>query len=122
MRYTCSKCGLPWSLEVKAAECCAGGAVPVCTVTSSEVLERAAQHMRARAATYDSPEGERSMGKTVQAFNAVTGQTLTEAQGWLLLQILKDVRLFARDGYHADSAEDCVAYAALKAEAKGRET
>lgn len=58
------------------------------------------------------------MGKTVAAFNAVTGRDLSEAEGWLLLQLLKDVRLFQRPGYHADSAEDCIAYAALKAEAK----
>lgn len=82
------------------------------------LLQVAADHMRDRAATYDTPDGERSMGKTITAFNAVTGRDLSEAEGWLLLQILKDVRLFQRPGYHADSAEDCVAYAALKAEAK----
>ena len=74
--------------------------------------------MKERAATYDKPDGERSMGRTVAAFNAITGRDLTEPEGWLLLQILKDVRLFQRPGYHADSAEDCIAYAALKAEAK----
>lgn len=73
--------------------------------------------MRDRAATYDKPEGERSMAQTVAVFNQFHGTALTEAQGWHLLQILKDVRLFARAGYHADSAEDCTAYSALKAEA-----
>lgn len=82
------------------------------------LLQVAADHMRDRAAIYDKPDGERSMGKTVEAFNAVTGRDLSESEGWLLLQILKDVRLFQRPRYHADSAEDCVAYAALKAEAK----
>lgn len=86
-----------------------------------EFLEVAAKHMSNRAATYDKPEGERSMGKTVEAFNVITGHSLTEAQGWLLQQILKDVRLFQRAGFHQDSAEDCVAYAALKAEAKAKE-
>ena len=76
--------------------------------------------MRDRAATYDKPEGERSMGQTVAAFNAVTGRNLTEAEGWLLLDLLKLTRLFARPGYHADSAEDHVAYGALMAEAKAR--
>lgn len=85
---------------------------------ADELLSKAAQHMQDRAATYDKPEGERSMGKAVQAFNAITGRDLTEPEGWLLLQVLKDVRLFQRPGYHADSAEDCIAYAALKAEAK----
>lgn len=73
--------------------------------------------MRDRAATYDQPEGERSMGKAVEAFNAITGQHLSESEGWLLLQLLKDVRQWQRPEYHADSAEDCIAYAALKAEA-----
>lgn len=85
-----------------------------------ELLGRAAAHMHTRAATYDAPDGERSMGKAVAAFNAITGHTLTESEGWLLLQVLKDVRLFTRSEYHADSAEDCIAYAALKAEAKGK--
>lgn len=85
-----------------------------------EILNKAADHQRDRATTYDSPQGERSMGKAVEAFNAITGRNLTEPEGWLLLQVLKDVRLFTRPGYHADSAEDCVAYAALKAEAKAR--
>ena len=82
-----------------------------------EILDKAAQHMRDRAATYDKPEGERSMGLTVVIFNLHHGTALTEAQGWHLMQILKDVRLFARPSYHADSAEDCTAYSALKAEA-----
>lgn len=82
-----------------------------------EILTKAAGHMQDRASTYDKPEGERSMAQTVAIFNLYHSTELTEAQGWHLLQILKDVRLFTRPGYHADSAEDCVAYAALKAEA-----
>jgi hypothetical protein len=85
------------------------------------LLDKAAQLMIERGKQYDKPEGERSMGKAVAAFNAITGRDLSEPEGWLLLQVLKDVRLFQRDGYHADSAEDCIAYAALKAEAKARE-
>lgn len=87
---------------------------------SIQLLEAAAQHQRDRAATYDSPTGERSMGKTVQAFNIITGKSLSEADGWLLVQILKDVRDQA-NGPHVDSLEDCIAYASLKAEARLRE-
>lgn len=89
--------------------------------SAGSLLSKAKGHMDARAAQYDKPEGERSMGKAVEAFNAITGRNLTEPEGWLLLQVLKDVRLFQRPGYHADSAEDCIAYAALKGEAKARE-
>lgn len=86
-----------------------------------ELLSKAAAIMTERGKQYDKPEGERSMGKCVQAFNVITGQNISEAEGWLLLQILKDVRLWQRPGYHQDSAEDCIAYAALKAEAKQQE-
>lgn len=86
-------------------------------ITAPDLLARAADLMQVRGKQYDKPEGERSMGKAVTAFNAITGHDLAEADGWLLLQVLKDVRQWQRPGYHADSAEDCIAYAALKAEA-----
>ena len=89
--------------------------------TAPEFLHRAADIMTERGKQYDKPEGERSMGKCVAAFNIVTGRNLTEAEGWLLLQILKDVRQWQRPGFHQDSADDCIAYAALKAEAKMKE-
>lgn len=87
---------------------------------AAELLGRAARHMHDRSSTYDKPDGERSMGRAVEAFNAITGHRLVESEGWLLLQVLKDVRLFTRSSYHEDSAEDCIAYAALKAEAKSK--
>jgi hypothetical protein len=90
-------------------------------LTAPKLLERAAQIMTDRAATYDQPEGERSMGRAVSAFNAITGGDMTESEGWLLLQLLKDARQWQLSAYHADSAEDCIAYAALKAEALQRE-
>lgn len=84
---------------------------------STEFLQAAIDTQAERGKQYDSPEGERSMGRTVQAFNAITGRDLTEAEGWLLLQVLKDVRQWSAEGYHHDSALDGVAYASLKAEA-----
>lgn len=85
---------------------------------STDFLQSAIDVQAERGQQYDSPEGERSMGRTVAAFNAVTGRDLTEAEGWLLLQLLKDVRQWQNPGqYHHDSALDGVAYASLKAEA-----
>lgn len=85
--------------------------------TASQINDQAMKHIRDRASTYDQPQGERSMGKTVIAFNAITGRDLTESEGWLLLQVLKDVRQWQNPNeYHQDSGEDCIAYAALKAE------
>ena len=91
------------------------------TITAQGLLQKANQHMVARGVQYDSPEGERSMGKTVAALNATTGQDMTEAQGWAMMIQLKLTRLFQRPGYHADSAEDLVAYATLLGEAKAKE-
>lgn len=87
------------------------------TATARDFLKRAIKTMNDRGKRYDSPDGERSMGKAVEAFNAITGRSLTTSEGWLLLQILKDVRQYSGASYHEDSAIDCVAYAALKAEA-----
>lgn len=85
--------------------------------SASGFLRRADQIMEERGKTYDAPAGERSMARTVQAFNMITSNDLTEAEGWLLMQLLKDVRQWQRPAFHQDSADDGVAYAALKAEA-----
>ena len=87
-------------------------------ITAQQLLNKAASHMQARSATYDNPEGERSMGATVAAFNIITGRDLTESEGWLLMQVLKDVRDRQRKDPHQDSLEDGIAYSALKAEAR----
>lgn len=137
--YLCHTCGVEYDTIPKAMACSNSheaepGSIVELTdevelpaekpdpypVKAAELLGRAAMHMHDRSATYDKPEGERSMGRAVEAFNAITGHKLSESEGWLLLQVLKDVRLFTRSEYHADSAEDCIAYAALKAEAKGK--
>lgn len=95
-------------------------APPTIDNTAPGFLRRAAEIMELRGKQYDQPGGERSMNRTVQAFNAITGRDMTEAEGWLLLQVLKDVRQWQRPAYHMDSAEDAVAYSALKAEALAR--
>ena len=85
-----------------------------------EFLEAGAKHMRDRAATYDKPEGERSMGKTVEMFNTLTGADLTEEQGWLFMATLKMVRA-QQGGFRADSYEDGAAYFALAGESAIRD-
>lgn len=87
-------------------------------ITAPQLLNKAATIMQSRAATYDKPEGERSMAATVTAFNTVTGHSLTEAHGWLLMAILKMVRDNQRSAPHVDSCEDLVAYASLYGEAR----
>lgn len=87
-------------------------------VTAPALLNNAAALMIERGAQYDKPEGERSMAATVSAYNAVTGQQMTEANGWLLMALLKMVRDNQRASAHKDSIEDLVAYASLYGEAR----
>lgn len=93
--------------------------------TATGLLEKAAQHQRNRAQDYDQPGGERSAAAVAAAFNAITRRSgdraVSESEAWLFLQVLKQVRMFSAPGYHADSAEDNVSYAALLGESKARE-
>ena len=50
------------------------------TATARDFLKRAIQTMNDRGKRYDSPDGERSMGKAVDAFNAITGRSLTTSE------------------------------------------
>lgn len=88
--------------------------------TAANILKTAIGHMEERAVTYDNPSGERSMGKTVTMFNALTEHGLTEEQGWLFMACLKMVR--SQQGeYRADSYEDGAAYFALAGENAAQE-
>lgn len=140
VRRVCSTCGLSHGSYQAAGACCAPKRetlrigdtpnvpsdfpeIPVLNrmrapVKAPELLGKAAALMHERGKTYDAPEGERSMGKTVAAFNAITGRDLTESEGWLLMCVLKSVRAATRKEPHRDSLEDMIAYAALLAEAR----
>ena len=85
---------------------------------AEDLLEKAAGHLKDRAATYDKAEGERSIGATVDAFRAVTGDGLMNSaeRGWLFMAILKMVRS-QQGAYRADNYEDGAAYFALMGEA-----
>lgn len=86
------------------------------------LLEDGLKVLSERGKQYD-PAGktERSMEKIVAAFKIITGKELTEAEGWMFMAILKQVRSFQRPGFHADSAQDFVCYSALYGEAKAKE-
>lgn len=84
-------------------------------MTAADILKAALGHMEDRAATYDKPEGERSMPATVAAFNALTGHQLTAEQGWLFMTVLKLCRT-QQGGFRADNYEDGSAYFALMGE------
>ena len=85
---------------------------------AQDLLHRAASLMDERGKQYDQPSGERSMLAAVTAFNAIAGYHLTEADGFLLMALLKMVRDQQRETPHRDSIEDLVAYASLYGEAR----
>lgn len=80
-----------------------------------DVLIEAQGHLANRANTYDKPSGERSMDKTVTAFNAITGHSMSVEQGWLFMALLKAVRTQQGD-FRLDNYEDGAAYFALMGE------
>lgn len=84
-------------------------------VGAVETLRRAADLIEQRGKQRDSDTGERSMARTVAAFNAVYGANLTETQGWHFMELLKMARS-SQGAYVADDFDDKVAYAALAAE------
>lgn len=85
--------------------------------TIPKIVDHSLRHVLHRAEAYDSEGGERSMSRTVQAFNAFTGHNLSEADGWRFMQCVKGVRLYTnRENTHLDSMEDGIAYSALEAE------
>lgn len=96
--------------------------IPVDTsgVTANEILRQGVAHMEERAKTYDNGKGERSIGKTVAAFNAITGHNLTEEEGWMFMVTLKMVRT-QQGAFKQDSYEDGAAYCALMGEAAAKE-
>lgn len=89
-------------------------------MNASDFLKQADEIMQERGKTYDKAstnhKEERSAKSTAEAFNAVTGKTLTESDIWLIMLLLKQVRQYSTPEYHHDSALDSVAYAALLSE------
>lgn len=77
-----------------------------------DILTKAANEMRERGKQRDTPEGERSMARTVASFNALTGLNLTEAQGWIFMCCLRLAR-GTSNSTALDDTVDLAAYAAL---------
>lgn len=90
-------------------------------VPASEFLEEASRVMKARATQRDAENGERSMAKTVEMFNAYKGLGLSESDGWVFMVLLKLVR-GSQGQFHMDDYVDGSAYFSLlgEAESKGR--
>ena len=89
------------------------------TIAAHGILQNAAAEMLDRAASRDTPKGERSMGRCVKAFNAMFGMELTETQGWQFMELLKMARSVGGE-FRLDDFTDGVAYAALAGECEAR--
>lgn len=82
---------------------------------AKDILESAVGHLKERGKTYDSKEGERSISRVIKCFNTITGNNITNEQGWLFMTLLKVVR--SQQGeFKLDSYEDGAAYFALMGE------
>jgi len=88
--------------------------------TATDILQEATECLTARAVERDREGGERSMKAAVEAFNSLTGHTLTEVDGWNLMLVLKLARSYG-GCFKLDDYVDAAAYAALAGEAGGKE-
>jgi hypothetical protein len=82
---------------------------------AQDILGTAGDAIAARAKLRDLPQGERSMARTVAAFNAIAGMDLDERDGWLFMVCLKMARATAGE-HHLDDYIDLASYAALAGE------
>lgn len=82
-------------------------------------LQKAQDAMQQRGQLRDRPSGERSMETIVATFNALTGHTVTESEGWEFMVLLKMVR--GRQGkFNADDYVDGSAYFGLLGECNAK--
>lgn len=87
-------------------------------VTAPAILRTAADIIEGRGAKRDRA-GERSMARTVGAFNRLTGRDLSESDGWMFMVLLKLAR--EQHGHDPDNAIDAAAYCALHGECAAAE-
>lgn len=86
---------------------------PKLTVADQTLVDAA--HALARGRSRDNTDGERSMKKAVQAFNALTGSDMTEEEGNQFMICLKLAR--AQTSNNPDNYVDIAGYAGLGNEA-----
>lgn len=83
-------------------------------INASDILQQAKDCLVNRASERDK-EQERSMKSCVESFNALTGKSLTETEGWIFMTVLKLAR--SQGGkFKLDDYVDMAAYAALAGE------
>jgi hypothetical protein len=86
------------------------------TKTAAQIVQQAADEIAQRGQLRDKSSGERSMKRTVDAFNGLLGRpALTEQEGWLFMCVLKMARATAGK-HHLDDYTDLAGYAGLAGE------
>lgn len=80
-----------------------------------KILGEATKTLSQRGVDYDAPQGERSMEHAVAIFNTITGNKLTESEGWTFMLAVKLARA-QRGKPKTDTYVDLAGYAALLAE------
>ena len=87
-------------------------------ISATTLLQDCMDVQLERGKQYDGgTKQERSFKRVAVAYNAITHRDLNGSDIALILQILKDVRIWTNmDSLHEDSVLDCVSYASLKGE------
>lgn len=80
-----------------------------------KILGEATKTLAQRGVDYDAPKGERSMEHAVAIFNTITGNKLTESEGWTFMLAVKLARA-QRGKPKTDTYVDLAGYAALLGE------
>jgi len=91
------------------------------TFTAPAILALGAQALQDRASSRDRPDGERSMARAVDMFNAYAGgdRRMSETDGWMFMVFLKAARA-AQGKVNEDDYVDGAAYFALAGESATR--
>ncbi len=84
-------------------------------IEAGDILKAGVKAILNRAQVRD-VNNERSMRKTVNAFNAMYNTELTEVQGWQFMVLLKMCRA-SQGNFRMDDYEDQASYSALAGEA-----
>lgn len=88
--------------------------------SSADILRKCVEVQQERGKQRDSDTGERSMKRTVDAFNAAFGKDLTETEGWMFMVCLKMARSVNGD-FQLDDYIDGTSYFALAGESAAKE-
>ncbi len=83
--------------------------------TAAEILKTGIDVQESRGVERDAPDGERTMGKIISAFNILEGTELTETQGWRFMVVLKLARA-VNGALNIDDYVDMASYSSLAGE------